>query len=462
MKLKEECGIVGVVSNNGGNVASFIAYQNLLHLQHRGQESAGIVSFVGFEPVSHKNSGLVSNVFTEEDLKKLKGKIAIGHVRYSTSGKNSFYDIQPFVVNLPRYGYITLAHNGHIANASSLRKMLEKEGSIFQSTSDTEVILHLIAHSQKGNLRERLEDALSKIEGSYSLIIASHEGIYAIKDPYGFRPLFMARLSDGTVIFTSETCALGDFPVVEIRELHEGEWVYVNTKGETLFYNPFEEKASRFCLFEFIYFSRPDSKYEGKSVYSYRKSMGKILAREAPVDADWVVPVPDSGIPAAIGYSEESGIPIEMVLMRSHYIGRTFIKPKQKERESAVKMKFLLIGDLVKDKRIVLVDDSLVRGTTAKRLAEGFREEGAKEVHLRLSSPPLICPCHYGVDIPNTQELISYHYSPKEIAELLGFDSVAFLSLGGLVSILPERGYCGECFGKKIVENSKRNQLLIV
>uniref|UniRef100_A0A7C3RVK4 Amidophosphoribosyltransferase n=1 Tax=Dictyoglomus thermophilum TaxID=14 RepID=A0A7C3RVK4_DICTH len=459
MTLKEECGVIGVIVFSE-RYASFLAYRGLLKLQHRGQESAGIVTFSSEGYHVHKNFGLVSQVFDELSLKNLKGKIAVGHVRYSTSGKKSPQSIQPFVVNLPRYGYMALAHNGHISNANSLRRNLEKEGIIFQSDSDTEVILHLTAKSKKQSLQERLEEALNQVEGSYSLIVGTYEGVYAIRDPSGFRPLFMGRLQDGGVIFASETSALKDLPIIEIKELNPGEWVFFSKDGNVFNYRSFQDRPSRFCLFEFIYFSRPDSLYDDRTVYYYRKQMGRILAKEVPVSADWVVPVPDSGIPAAIGYSEESGIPLQMLLMRSHYVGRTFIQPRQKERELSVRMKFLFVSDLIKGKKIVLVDDSLVRGTTAKILAEKFREEGAKEVHLRLSSPPLISPCHYGVDIPNTKELISYHYSPEEIARLLGFDSVAFLSMEGLVSILPERGYCGECFGRKIVKKEKK--LLIV
>ncbi len=461
MKIREECGVVGVLTKEKGQ-ASFIAYRGLLKLQHRGQESAGIVTFSGNDHYLHKNFGLVSQIFNEEILKRLKGRIAIGHVRYSTSGKSKEENIQPFLVNLPRYGYVALAHNGHIANADSLRRILEKDGVIFQSSSDTEVILHLIAKSQKTTLKERLKEALSKLKGSYSLVIGSEEGVYGIRDPYGFRPLFLGKLYDGTFIFASETCALKEYYLVDLLEVEPGEMIYINKNGEINRERFLESSISRFCLFEFIYFSRPDSIYDGKTVYYYRKEMGRVLAKESPVDADWVVPVPDSGIPAAIGYSEESGIPLQMLLMRSHYVGRTFIQPKQKERESGVRMKFLFIGDLIKGKRIVLVDDSLVRGTTGKILAEKLREEGAKEVHLRLSSPPLIHPCHYGVDIPNTKELISYYYSPEEISKILGFNSVAFLSMGGLLSILPERGYCGECFGKKMVKKEKGKLLLIV
>ncbi|MCX7719949.1 MAG: amidophosphoribosyltransferase [Dictyoglomus thermophilum] len=461
MKLKEECGVVGVLTRDKVQ-ASFIAYRGLLKLQHRGQESAGIVTFSGNEYYLYKDFGLVSQIFNGEKLKKLKGKIAVGHVRYSTSGKTEKENIQPFLVNLPRYGYVALAHNGHISNAVSLRRGLEKEGVIFQSTSDTEVILHLIAKSKMSDLKERVKEALSKVEGSYSLVIGSHEGVYGIRDPYGFRPLFLGKLEDGSYIFASETCALKEYPLSELVEVKPGEMIYIDKDGGVSREIFAESNISRFCLFEFIYFSRPDSIYDGKTVYHYRKEMGKVLAKEAPVDADWVVPVPDSGIPAAIGYGEESGIPLQMLLMRSHYVGRTFIQPKQKERESGVRMKFLFISDLIKGKRIVLVDDSLVRGTTGKILAEKLREEGAKEVHLRLSSPPLIHPCYYGVDIPNTKELISYYYSPEEISRILGFDSVAFLSIEGLLSILPERGYCGECFGKKIVKKEKGKVLLIV
>ncbi|MGB9856914.1 MAG: amidophosphoribosyltransferase [Dictyoglomaceae bacterium] len=450
-KLKEECGIVGVVTPLRQNHASFLVYQALLNLQHRGQESAGIVSFKSSEPLFYKDFGLVSNVFNMEIIKKMKGKISIGHVRYSTSGKENPNNVQPLIVNLPRYGFLALAHNGHVANANFLRRKLENEGAIFQSTSDTEVIFHLMAHSSKNTLEERLKDALDKINGSYSLIIGSNEGLWAIKDPHGFRPLFMAKTNDGSVIFASETCAFKHLPISEIRELERGEIIFVDPHGN-IEEKIYLKKESRFCLFEFIYFSRPDSLYNGRTVYNYRKDMGRVLAKESYVPADLVVPVPDSGIPAAIGFSEYSGIPLEMALMRSHYVGRTFIQPRQKEREGAVRMKLLLMGDVVRNKRVILVDDSLVRGTTAKRLAEMFRKEGALEVHLRLSSPPIISPCHYGVDIPHSRELVSHYYTPEEIAKLLGFNSVAFLSLEGLVSILPDKGYCGECFGKKVVK----------
>ncbi|MEN2984992.1 MAG: amidophosphoribosyltransferase [Dictyoglomaceae bacterium] len=450
-RFKEECGIVGVIAPNKSDYASFLVYQGLFNLQHRGQESVGIVSFKGSEMTYHKDFGLVNNVFNEEIIKKLKGKIAIGHVRYSTSGKNNPNNIQPLIVNFPKFGFLALAHNGHISNANSLRKKLEEEGAIFQSTSDTEVIIHLLARSSKNTLEEKLRDALDKIRGSYSLIIGTSKGLWAIKDPYGFRPLFMAKLRDGAIIFASETCAFKHLQVIEIKELDRGEMVFVDLEGNII-EKVYKKKESRFCLFEFIYFSRPDSLYNNKTVYNYRRNMGKVLAKESYVPADLVIPVPDSGIPAAIGFSEYSKIPLEMALVRSHYIGRTFIQPKQKEREGAVRMKILLIGDIIKNKRVILVDDSLVRGTTAKRLAEMFRREGALEVHLRLSSPPIVSPCHYGVDIPSSKELVSHYYTPEEIARLLGFDSVAFLSLEGLVSILPDKGYCGECFGRKVVK----------
>lgn len=450
-KLKEECGIVGVINSIKNNYASFLVYQGLFNLQHRGQEGAGIVSFKGSEIVYHKDFGLVNNIFNMEILKKLKGRIALGHVRYSTSGKENPNNIQPLIVNLPKFGFLALAHNGHISNANSLRRKLENEGAIFQSTSDSEIFLHLIARSPKDTLEERLEDALDRINGSYSLIIGNSKGLWAVKDPHGFRPLFMAKIKDGTIMFASETCAFKHLQVIEIRELDRGEILFVDLEGN-IREKVYKKEKSRFCLFEFIYFSRPDSLYNNKTVYNYRRDMGKVLAKESYVYADLIVPVPDSGIPTAIGFSEYSGIPLEMALVRSHYIGRTFIQPHQKEREGAVRMKLLLIGDLIKNKRVIIVDDSLVRGTTAKRLAEMFRKEGALEIHLRLSSPPLIAPCHYGVDIPNARELVSYHYTPEEIARLLGFDSVAFLSLEGLVSILPDKGYCGECFGKQVVE----------
>ncbi|MCX7845112.1 MAG: amidophosphoribosyltransferase [Dictyoglomaceae bacterium] len=450
-KLKEECGVIGVIVPNKKDYASFLVYQGLFNLQHRGQESVGIASFKGSEILYHKDFGLVNNVFNMEILKKLKGRIAIGHVRYSTSGKDNPNNIQPLIVNFPKFGFLALAHNGHISNANSLRRKLENEGAIFQSTSDTEVIIHLLARSSKNTLEKRFEDVLDKINGSYSLIIGNAKGLWAIKDPYGFRPLFMARLKDGTIIFASETCAFNHLQVIEVKELDRGEIIFIDLEGN-IKEKIYKKEESRFCLFEFIYFSRPDSLYNNKTIYNYRRDMGRILAKESFVPADLVIPVPDSGIPAAIGFSEYSGIPLEMALVRSHYIGRTFIQPKQKEREGAVRMKLLLIRDIIKNKRVILVDDSLVRGTTAKRLAEMFREEGAFEVHLRLSSPPLVHPCHYGVDIPNSKELVSHYYTPEEIAKLLGFDSVAFLSLEGLISILPDKGYCGECFGRKVVK----------
>ncbi|PMQ02426.1 MAG: amidophosphoribosyltransferase [Dictyoglomus sp. NZ13-RE01] len=450
MSIYEECGIAGAITPSKYNLSSFLVYNALLNLQHRGQESAGIVSFKSSEPNFHKDYGLVSNVFNNDILKKLRGKISIGHVRYSTSGKQNPNNIQPLIVNLPKYGFLALAHNGHIANANFLRKKLENEGAIFQSTSDTEVIFHLMARAEGKNLEERLMNALNHVDGSYALLIASNEGIWAVKDPNGFRPLFMAVLEDGSILFSSETCAFKNLPVKSIKELERGDLIFVSSEGE-IRESVYKIGESRFCLFEFIYFSRPDSLYNGKSVYNYRKDMGRILAKESYVPADIVVPVPDSGIPAAIGFSEFSGIPLEMALMRSHYVGRTFIQPRQDQREGAVRIKLLIMGDVVKNKRVILVDDSLVRGTTAKRLAEMFRKEGAKEVHLRLSSPPIIYPCHYGVDIPHVRELISHYYTPDEIAKLLGFDSVAFLSMEGLLSILPNKSYCGECFGRKVV-----------
>ncbi|HHD10844.1 MAG TPA: amidophosphoribosyltransferase, partial [Deltaproteobacteria bacterium] len=393
-RFHDECGIVGVYNHPE---ASNIAYLGLYALQHRGQESAGIVSSDGKKLYSHKEMGLVADIFTGGILKKLPGKNAIGHVRYSTAGESHIRNAQPFVVDYAR-GSIAIAHNGNLVNARLLRDELEAYGSIFQSDMDTEVIMHLIASSKEGTLTGRLVHALSKLKGAYSLVILTDSCLIAIRDPYGFRPLVLGRLKDGWVV-ASETCAFDLIEADYLREIEAGELLIIDEKGLTS-HKPFPQVPYSPCIFEFIYFARPDSNVFGANVHSVRKNLGRELAREHPVEADVVIPVPDSGVGAAIGYAEESGIPFDMGLVRNHYIGRTFIEPQDSIRDFGVKIKLNPVRDVIDGKRVVVVDDSIVRGTTSRKIIKMIRDAGAKEVHLRISSPPTIASCFYGIDTP--------------------------------------------------------------
>lgn len=447
IKIKEECGVFGIY---GHLEAANLTYLGLHALQHRGQESAGIVTSDGIHLYTHREMGLVSDIFTEEVLSRLPGKNAIGHVRYSTTGSSHIKNSQPIVVTYSR-GEIAIAHNGNLTNARALREELEHSGAIFQSTTDTEVIVHLIARSQEESLIKRIIEALIKCRGAYSLLFLSPEFMMATRDPYGFRPLVMGRLGDATVI-ASETCAFDLIEAEFVREVEPGEILVIGPKG-TESIKPFPEVRHAHCVFEFIYFARPDSFIFGRNVYQVRKELGKQLAREQPADADIVVAVPDSGVPAAIGYSEESGLPLELGLLRSHYVGRTFIEPQQSIRNFGVKLKLNAIREVLSEKRVAIIDDSIVRGTTSRKIVKMIRAAGAKEVHMRISSPPMCFSCHYGVDTPTREELIASSLNVEEINKYITSDTLGYLSLEGVMKAVEsyktlegKESFCDACF----------------
>ena len=441
--FKDKCGVFGVYNHPE---ASNLTYLGLHSLQHRGQESAGIITSDGEKFYSHVSMGLVVEIFKEEILEKLQGNMAVGHVRYSTTGETLIQNAQPFMVNYFR-GYLAIAHNGNLVNYDILKNQLEKDGSIFQSTMDSEVIVHLIAKSQNNNIVERIKEALYLVKGAYSLVILTENKLIGARDPFGFRPLCIGKLKD-SFILASETCAFDLIGAEYVREVKPGEIVIIDEKGlrsETI---PVTNKNSAFCIFEHIYFARPDSILFEKTVYTFRKRLGHLLAEEKKVQADIVVPVPDSGIAAAIGYSEESGIPYETALIRNHYVGRTFIEPKQSIRHFGVRLKLNAIKESLKGKKVILVDDSIVRGTTSRKIVKMVREAGAKEVHMRISSPTTNYPCFYGIDTPTRKELIASSHTIEEIRKYITADSLAYLSLEGLKEALSEdkHSYCYACF----------------
>src|SRR4051812_3812389 len=446
-KLREECGVFGIWY--AGNAASFVAL-GLHALQHRGQEGAGITSFDGVHFHSHRAMGHVAGNFDRDEvMRRLPGRSAIGHVRYSTTGETALRNVQPLFAELSEGGF-AVAHNGNLSNALKLRRTLNRRGSIFQSTSDTEVLIHLVATSHSANGLDRLVDALKQVEGAYSLLVLTEEGLIACRDPLGIRPLVMGKLGEAT-IFASETVALDVIGATFIRDVEPGELVVVNDRGVRSF-RPFEQAQARPCIFEHVYFSRPDSIAEGVSVYEVRKAIGAELSREAPVEADYVVPVPDSGVPAAIGFSQESGIPFELGIIRSHYVGRTFIQPSQEVRHLGVKLKHNANSALVNGKRIVLIDDSIVRGTTSVKIVQMMRDAGAREVHMRIASPPTRHSCFYGVDTPERAKLLAAQMSVEQMRDYINADSLAFISIEGLYRGLgderdgaaPQR--CDACF----------------
>ncbi len=441
-RFHDECGVFGVF---GHPEAANLAYLGLYALQHRGQESAGIASADGDVITFHKEMGLVADIFSEEILARLHGHIAIGHVRYSTAGSSELKNAQPFVVDFES-GSIAVAHNGNLVNADTLRSHLEVEGSIFQSTMDTEVIVHLIARSHAERIEERIVDALSQVRGAYSLLFMTRDKLIAVRDPYGIRPLVFGKVKGGYVV-CSETCALDLIEGDYVREVAPGEMIVVSDRGVHAT-RPFAAVRPRFCIFEHVYFSRPDSVFGGVSVYQVRKELGRRLARECPAVADVVIPVPDSGVPAALGYSEASGIPFEMGLIRNHYVGRTFIEPQQSIRHFGVKIKLNAVRDVVSGKRVVVVDDSIVRGTTGRKIVKMIRASGAREIHVRVSSPPTRFPCYYGIDTPLRRDLIAATHSIEEINTYLTSDTVAYLSVEGLHACVPNggKGYCDACF----------------
>ncbi len=422
------CAIVGVFGNSE---ASRVAYYALFAMQHRGQEATGISSSDGVKITTVKKRGLVTDVFDEPTLSKLIGDMAIGHNRYSTAGSESILDAQP-VFAAYQLGEISIAHNGNLVNKNEVRSRLIEEGAIFQSSMDTENIIHLIARSQKERLQDRIIEALEVIKGAYCLCIQSRTKMFAIRDKYGVRPFSLGRLKDGGYIVSSETCAFDLVGAEFVRDIKPGEMIIFEKDSNEYKSIQLFEPDPHICAFEYIYFARPDSDIEGKNVYATRKEMGKALAREHKVDADLVIPVPDSGVSAALGYAEESGIPFEMGIVRNHYVGRTFIEPTQKRRDMKVKLKLSPIGSLLKGKRIVVIDDSIVRGTTAKRIIRILKEAGVSEVHMRIASPTIEHPCKYGIDTPSYKELISANYSISEVEDYIEADSLDFLSVDAL------------------------------
>jgi amidophosphoribosyltransferase len=431
--------------------AANMVYLGLYALQHRGQESSGIVSSDGEALISHRQMGLVADIFKEDVIRRLDGAMAIGHNRYSTTGQSHLKNAQPFVVEYAR-GPIAISHNGNLVNAQTLRAELENSGSIFQSTSDTEVIIHLIATSKEATLMGRIVEALSRARGAYSLVFLTQDRMIAARDPRGFRPLVLGRLKGingrpGYVV-ASETCAMDLIEAEYLREVEPGEILTFAPEGmESL--KPFPAAPHAKCVFEYIYFSRPDSNLYGRSVYQVRKELGHQLARESSVEADLVTPVPDSGVPAAIGYAEESGLPLEFGLIRNHYVGRTFIEPQQSIRHFGVKIKLNAQREVLKGKRVIVVDDSIVRGTTSRKIIRMLRDAGAVEVHMRISSPPTISPCFYGIDTPTRSELIASSSDVEEIRKYVEADSLAYLSREGMYVFLngqPNQGFCDACF----------------
>ncbi len=440
--LNEKCAVVGIFNNEE---ASKLAYFSLHAMQHRGQEAAGISSGDGKRLHTIKDRGLVMQVFDEEKLETLKGHMAIGHTRYSTAGDDSILDAQPVHANYD-LGQLSIVHNGNLTNHQEVRQELIKQGAIFQSSMDTENLIHLIARSEKEKLKDRIVDAVKKIEGAFSLVFLSRTKMFAMRDRFGFRPLSLGRIGDGYVV-ASETCAFDLIGAEYIREVEPGEMLIFEKDKAPQSIKVFEA-TPKHCIFEFVYFARPDSQVYGQNVYQNRKNMGIELAKEQPVEADMVVPVPDGGVPAAIGYSQESGIPYEMGIMRNHYIGRTFIEPTQEMRDLKVKMKLSPITELIKGKRIIVIDDSIVRGTTSRRIIRMLKEAGAAEVHMRISSPPTTDPCFYGVDTPDKDKLIAANMRTEEICDYIEADSLAYLSNDALMRSVQSEGdnFCTACF----------------
>lgn len=441
-KPKDECGIFGIYGNER---AANLTYLGLYALQHRGQESSGIASSDGHHIYRYAGMGKVVDIFTEEHINNLHGPMAIGHNRYSTTGSSFLRNAQPFRSE-SILGPIVLAHNGNLTNAGALRYELERKGHIFQTTIDSEVIVHLMAKSGLDDFLEALIYALKQVRGAYSLLVMNRDRMYAVRDPYGFRPLVLGTLGQAHVV-ASETCAFDIIDAKYGREVEPGEIVELSDSGVRSF-RPFEKRDQSLCVFEYIYFSRPDSTIFGRSVYDMRIRMGRMLARQEPVPADVVVPIPDSSVCAAIGYSRESGIPYELGLIRSHYIGRTFIEPSQKIRDFGAKIKYNVVKEAVAGKRIIVVDDSIMRGTTMRKIIKMFRNAGATEIHVRISAPPTQFPCFYGIDIPTRKELIAATHSIEEIRKYLRVDSIRYLTVDTLLGSLnePDMRFCTACF----------------
>jgi amidophosphoribosyltransferase len=442
----EECAVFGV---SGHKEAANLTYLGLYALQHRGQEGSGIVSSDGQRFFQQKGLGLVADIYSKKTLRGLPGGKAIGHNRYSTAGGGDLHNVQPLSVNFA-FGNLALAHNGNLVNAGVLRGELEAYGAIFQSDSDSEVIIHLIAHSKGDTIVNRVIDALSLVRGAFSLVLLTDDHLIAARDPYGFRPLSLGRYKESWVV-ASETCAFDLIDAKFVREVEPGEIVVIQG-SELTSYHPFSERDRAQCIFEYVYFARPDSKIFGtNAVYPIRKAFGRQLAKECPAEADLVIPVPDSGVPAALGYAEGMGLPFEIGLTRNHYIGRTFIEPQQAIRHFGVKLKLNPVPEVLEGKRIVVVDDSIVRGTTSRKIVKMLRQAGAKEIHMRISSPPVVAPCFYGIDTPNKKELIGSKFSIEQIRRYVTADSLGYLSLEGMLATAPDASqhYCNACFTDK-------------
>ena len=449
-KLHEECGVFGIF---GSEDAAVMTALGLHALQHRGQEASGIVTFDGKTMHAHRALGHVGDNFdaNSEHMNSLVGHVAIGHNRYSTSGNGSaLLEIQPFASELA-FGKFALAHNGNLTNAARLRSSLVETGSLFQSSSDTEILVHLVARSHQESVTDRLIDAIKQIEGAFSLVCVAADMLIGVRDPHGVRPLVLGQ-QDGAYVLASETCALDIVGADYVRDINPGEMVVIDSDGLTSLM-PFQPVSPRFCVFEYIYFARPDSVLENRGVYHARKAIGAELATESAIDADIVIPVPDSGVPAALGYAEASGLPFELGIIRNHYVGRTFIQPTQKGRTDSVKLKHNANPAAVAGKRVVLVDDSIVRGTTSRKIVTMMRAAGAAEVHMRIASPPTTNPCFYGVDTPDQDQLIAAKLSIEEIAKDIGADSLAFITVDGLYRALGEANrnndvpqFCDACF----------------
>ncbi len=445
-KFHDECAVFGVYNHEE---AANLTYLGLYALQHRGQEASGIVSGDGEHFHIHKGMGLVADIYNKSVLDKLPGHMAIGHNRYSTAGGSDMKNVQPLTVNFA-FGNLALAHNGNLINAQVLRNELEAYGAIFQSTSDSEVIIHLIAHSRAETFLRRVVDALSQVRGAFSVVLMTDNGLIAARDPHGLRPLCIGRVRNSWIV-ASETCAFDLLDAEYVREVEPGEMVVITDQGLES-HHPFIKAHPAMCIFEYVYFARPDSRIFGaNAVYNIRKALGRQLAQESWVPADIVIPVPDSGVPAALGYAEGGGIRFETGLIRNHYVGRTFIEPEQSIRHFGVKVKLNAVPEVLEGKRVVVVDDSLVRGTTSRKIVKMIRHAGAKEVHMRISSPPIVSPCFYGIDTPTKKELIASNHSAEEIRKYITADSLAYLSLEGMLKSAPGTPdqYCNACFTEK-------------
>lgn len=438
-----ECGVCGIF---GHEDASKLTYFGLYALQHRGQESAGIVASDGKNVHCYKNMGLVPEIFSEEILKGLQGDIAIGHVRYSTTGASNIVNAQPLMVT-HKGTTLAVAHNGNLVNSIALREELEEQGSIFQTTMDSEIVLHLMAKNTHNGLEKALEDSFRAIKGAYSILLMTEDTMMAVRDPNGFRPLCLGHLHNGAWVVASETCALDLIQAEYVRDIEPGEVLIITKEGMHSIF-PWEKRTPSYCIFEHVYFARPDSDVFGINVYQARKRMGQILARECPIDADFVMPFPDSGNYAAIGYSQESGIPLEFGVIRNHYVGRTFIQPTQSMRDFNVRVKLNPVRSFLKGKRVIIVEDSVIRGTTGRSRVKSLRDAGAKEVHMLVSCPPTKHACYYGIDFPSSDQLVAANNSIDQIAEQLGLDSIYYLSKEGLVEAtgLSPDNFCLACF----------------